>query len=479
MAARPTRRAWCFVAAIVLIAPVAAHAQSQHEAAALKEEIRKLQALVRQQQMTLEQLQQRLDAMESKQSASLAPPAETPTPVADTGVPQQAPASRIHRPPSALPGTEEPPSEGYVRLGDSGNYLKLDVVAQLDLMFDDKLLPDQDLFIPANIPVQGDPFFDSDMQGNLSARQSLVRMDFRRDTPLGLMKVVYKNNFFGDGQEMGYNLQSLYGELEARNYSLLAGYHLSAFTDIDVFPNTLDYEGPNSFTFKYTPQIRWTPTLLRHGDGRLTLPVSLEKPDADIAVFGDYAPYSRFPDVVLGLRYETPDWHVQWANLFRDLAVQSALDARTRTTEAYATQITFAAGIFGDDSVQGWASFGKGYANFLQDITGFGLDAAFNTSLELEATDAYAWGLGFTHNWNDTMSSSASYGFLELDPDANVLIDPASPASTQYASFNFAWQFSERAMLGAEWLWGRKEDLSDATGEAQRVQMTLRYDLNP
>jgi hypothetical protein len=317
------------------------------------------------------------------------------------------------------------------------------------------------------------------MQSNLSARQSIVRMDFRRDTPLGLLKVVYKNNFFGDGQDMGFNLQSLYGELEAQDYSIIAGYALSAFTDIDVFPNTLDYEGPNSFTFKFTPQIRWTPTLWHHGEGRLTLPISLEKPNADIAILGDYAPYSRWPDLVLGLRYETPDWHVQWSNLFRDLAVQSAVDDRTRTTEAYATQLTFAAAVFGEDSVQGWGSWGKGYANFLQDITGFGLDAAFNTALELEATDAWAYGFGFTHNWNDTTSSSASYGYLRIDPDANVFIDPTLPESTQYASINLAWQFSERAMLGAEWLWGRKQDLAGATGEAQRLQMTFRYDLNP
>ncbi|NUS60291.1 MAG: hypothetical protein HOQ01_05035, partial [Lysobacter sp.] len=480
--------------AALAIAPGLVRAQSQSPSkdattTELKDEITRLQSQLREQEALLQSLQQRLEAVEAtrlpQQDATTPTPTPTPTStppptsVASTDAEQHAPTSRIHRPPSALPAVEEPPTEGYVRLGDSGNLLKLDVVAQLDMMFDDKLLPDQDLFIPANIPVQGDPFFDSDMQSNLSARQSIVRMDFRRDTPLGVLKVVYKNNFFGDGQDMGFNLQALYGELEAPHYTLLAGYHLSAFTDIDVFPNTLDYEGPNSFTFKYTPQVRWSPTLWRSGESQLTLPLSVEKPDADIAVIGDYAPYSRWPDLVIGLRYATPDWHVQWANLLRDLAVQSAIDDRTRTTEAYATQLTFAAAIFGDDSVQGWASWGKGYANFLQDITGFGLDAAFNTSLELEATDAYAWGMGYTHSWNDTMSSSASYGFLRLNPDANVLIDPASPESTYYASLNFAWQFSERAMLGAEWLWGRKEDLAGATGEAQRLQMTLRYDLNP
>jgi hypothetical protein len=472
------------LALAAVLAPCLASAQSKEATTAeLKEQIAKMQEQLRQQQAAMQEMQQRLSGLETKeaeQAAAPPPVAAQAQPVTAADIPQQEPASRIHKPPSALAGVEEPPPEGYVRLGNTGNLLKLDVVAQLDMMFDNKITPYPDLFIPAGIPVRGAPFYDSDNQSNLSAKQSVVRMDFRRDTPLGLLKVVYKNNFFGfGGPDMDYNLQYLYGELEAKNYSIIAGYFLSAFTDISVFPNTLDYEGPNSFTFKYTPQVRYTPVLWRHGEGRLTLPMSLEKPNADIAVLGDYEPYSRWPDLTLGLRYETPDWHLQWVNLFRDLSVQSAGDDRTRTTEAYATQLTFAAGVFGDDSVQGWASWGKGYANFLQDITGFGLDAAFNTSFELEAIDAYGYGLGYTHAWSDTLSSSASYGYLKIDPDFNLFLDPSLPESTQYASLNLAWQFSDRAMMGAEWLWGHNRDLTGASGEAQRLQMTFRYDLNP
>ena len=504
-AACTERSRWPLVAALAgaiaasLCAPDAL-AQSS-ETAQLRAELAKMQQQMQAQQAAMERMRQRLDELESADARRAAAEPVTPAAPIPPSVPAPAthvetaqaqasraqPAvqgveapSRIVEPPSAMPGAHDPAPEGYVALGDSGNFVKLDVVAQVDMMVDNKFLGYQDLFIPASIPVTGAPFHDSDTRTTLSGKQSVVRMDFMRDTPYGVMKVVYKNNFFGfGGPDMDYNLQYLYGELENKRFSLLAGYYMSAFTDIDVFPNTLDYEGPNSFTFKYTPQIRYTPVLYRHGEARLTLPVSLEKPNADIAVLGDYQPYSRWPDATLGLRYETPDWHVQWANLVRDLAVQSASDDATRTTEAYATQFTFAAGVFGDDSVQGWASFGKGYANFLQDITGFGLDAAFNPSLQLEAIDAEGYGAGYTHTWREGLTSSASYGYLKIDPDANLFIDPSLPENTSYASLNLAWQFSERAMMGAELLWGRLEDLSGASGEAKRVQFSFRYDLNP
>lgn len=470
------------------LSTVPAYAQSS-ETAQLKAELAKMQQQLTQQQNSMEQMRKRIEELESADAARTAAtttttPATTTRPAAAAAVAAEVPAveapSRITQPPSAMPGVQEPAPEGYIALGDSGNFLKLDVVAQVDMMVDDKFMGYQDLFIPASIPVTGAPFHDSDTRSTLSGKQSVVRMDFMRNTPYGVMKVVYKNNFFGfGGPDMDYNLQYLYGQLENKNYSVLAGYYLSGFTDISVFPNTLDYEGPNSFTFKYAPQIRYTPVLYRQGEARLTLPMSLEKPNADIAVIGDYQPYSRWPDVTLGLRWETPDWHIQWANVFRDLATQSAIDDATRTTEAYATQLTFAAGVFEDDSIQGWASMGKGYANFLQDITGFGLDAAFTPGLELEAIDAEGYGVGYTHTWREGLSSSASYGYLKIDPDDDLLIDPSLPESTNYASLNLAWQFSERAMLGGELLWGRLEDLAGESGEAKRVQVSFRYDLNP
>ena len=36
------------------------------------------------------------------------------------------------------------------------------------------------------------------------------------------------------------------------------------------------------------------------------------------------------------------------------------------------------------------------------------------------------------------------------------------------------WKFSERAMVGAEWLLGHKRTLAGDTGDAQRIQMTFR-----
>jgi hypothetical protein len=469
-----------------------AFAQSSDSSDDLKAQITQMRQQMQAQQQVMQKMQQRLDELEAKEAshdqaaavAPTAPPAvpsmQQPAPLIAAATAPQPSTPPPYRPPSAMAGVAEPLPEGYVRLGDTGNMLKLDLVAQLDTMIDNTYMGSQDLFVPSSIPTRGQPFYGSGWRTNLSARQSIFRMDFRRDTDYGTLKVVYKNNFFGSGTgDMPYNLQFFYGELDNEHYTLLAGYNISAFTDIDVFPNTLDYEGPNSFTFKYGPQLRFSPVLYKSADSKLTLPMSIEKPNADITAANGYTPYSRRADFTAGLRWETPDWHVQWANLLRDLGMQNATTGATQRTSAYATQLTGSTKLFTRDSAQGWVSSGRGYANFLQDISGLGLDAAFNPQGDLRAIRARGWGVGYTHGWTDDLSSSASYGYLRISPNSNLLIDQDLPKSTKFASLNLAWQFSQRAMLGIEYLWGQNIALTDLRGQGQRLQTTLRYDLNP
>jgi hypothetical protein len=480
--------AGCF--AMALAQPVLA--QSNDSTSELKAEITQMRQQMQAQQDVIRKMQQRLDELEAKEASQekaastatakpAAPsPTPTPTPLLTPAAAPATVASSGYRPPSAPAGVSEPMPEGYVRLGDTGSLLKIDLVAQLDTMIDNKYMGSRDAFLPSSIPVQGQPFYNTGWRTNLSARQSLFRMDFRRESDYGTVKVVYKNNFFGSGSgDMPYNLQFFYGELDNERFTLLAGYNISAFTDIAVFPNTLDFEGPNSFTFKYGPQLRFSPYLYKSSAGALTLPMSIEKPNADIAVANGYAPYSRRADFTLGLRWEAPNWHVQWANLLRDLGVQNGTTGTAKHASGYATQLTGSSKLFERDSVQAWGSYGKGYANFLQDISGLGLDAAFNTSGDLKAIKARGYGAGYTHGWTDTLSSSLAYGYLRISPSSNMLIENTLPRRTEFASVNLAWQFTQRTMLGIEYLWGQNMDLTNARGEGQRVQTSLRYDLNP
>ena len=100
----------------------------------------------------------------------------------------------------------------------------------------------------------------------------------------------------------------------------LAGQTYSVFMDGDVFPNTLEYWGPNGMVFYRNVQLRWTPM-----PGDSSLAFALERPGAT----GDSGKYSDrielqnikghfpYPDFTAHYRYGEKWGHVQLAGIVR------------------------------------------------------------------------------------------------------------------------------------------------------------------
>ena len=116
---------------------------------------------------------------------------------------------------------------------------------------------------------------------------------------MGELKTTFEFEMFGVGADAGQTtirLRHAYGELGKWG----AGQYWSPFMDIDVFPNTLEYWGPNGMAFFRNVQFRYMPI---QGDTRLT--IALERPgaSADQGVFGDrfdfsdVVPHFPLPDV--------------------------------------------------------------------------------------------------------------------------------------------------------------------------------------
>ena len=87
-----------------------------------------------------------------------------------------------------------------------------------------------------------------------------TRFGVKTSTPTGLgdLKTVFEFELFGTGVDAGqttFRLRHAYGELGHFG----AGQTWSPFMDIDVFPNSLEYWGPNGMVFFRNLQARWTP----------------------------------------------------------------------------------------------------------------------------------------------------------------------------------------------------------------------------
>src|SRR6185436_19721165 len=89
-------------------------------------------------------------------------------------------------------------------------------------------------------------------------RQSRLGVKGYIPTEWGEIKTTFEFELFGTGVDAGqttFRLRHAYGELEAFG----AGQTWSPFMDIDVFPNSLEYWGPNGMVFYRNVQLRWMP----------------------------------------------------------------------------------------------------------------------------------------------------------------------------------------------------------------------------
>jgi hypothetical protein len=91
-----------------------------------------------------------------------------------------------------------------------------------------------------------------------SVRQSRLGVSTQTPTALGDLKTLIEFELFGVGDDAGqttFRLRHAWGELGQFG----AGQYWSAFMDIDVFPNSIEYWGPNAMVFYRNVQARWTP----------------------------------------------------------------------------------------------------------------------------------------------------------------------------------------------------------------------------
>src|SRR5579862_7156452 len=161
--------------------------------------------------------------------------------------------------------------------------------------------------------------FGPDGSTFFGVRQTRFGVKSFTPTPVGDLKTIFEFELFGTGVDAGqttFRLRHAWGELGHFG----GGQTWSPFMDIDVFPNSLEYWGPNGMVFFRNVQVRWTPIR----SNKTEVMVALERPgaSADQGVYSDriellnVKPRFNLPNVT-GHARMTRSWgYIQAAGLF-------------------------------------------------------------------------------------------------------------------------------------------------------------------
>jgi hypothetical protein len=326
--------------------------------------------------------------------------------------------------------------------------------------------------------------FGPDGKTYFGVRQTRFGVKSFTPTPFGDLKTIFEFELFGTGVNAGqttFRLRHAYGELGHFG----AGQTWSAFMDIDVFPNSLEYWGPNGMVFFRNVQVRWTPI---QGDSNVV--IALERPgaSADQGIYADrvelvgVVPQFKWPDVTGHARLARKWGYVQVGAIFRKIAwVDTNAGPINLSGTAYGWGVNVSSNLnFTKNDVGKFqVVYGDGIENYMNDApVDIGIKNNFSnpvtpilgTSLPVLGVVAF-----LDHTWSRRFTSSMGYSLVNITNSEAQL--PSAFHQGDYALANLLYHPLKNVTMGSEFQFGRRVNFSDGFNvNDYRIQVSFKYD---
>jgi hypothetical protein len=375
-------------------------------------------------------------------------------------------------------GDKPAPKDDAARLEVSGK-------VQLDLIYDFKSVDPawNTTLRPSKIPINcpgptGTPDAGCGKDGEtvFSVRQTAISFKGFVPTQAGQLKTDLSLDLFNvGGANTGFRLLHAWAEMGAFG----VGQYETLFMNIDLFPNTLDYWGPNGMIFVRNPQVRYTP----YKTDSARLAVSLEAPFAavdtgkvsvaDANLGANIVGWTKYPDIV-GKYSMNGSWgFFDLGALLRSVGYKTTITPDGNPSGRNLGWGLTADGqinVFDKDRVVTQVTYGEGISSYFNDG---GVDLAPDGSLHAQTVKSVGVMLYYDHYWSGKWASSIGYSQHHQQNADGQLFNAFKTG--QYASTNLLYTPAKNVMWGVEFLWGKKEQKDGESANDTRVQFTGQF----
>lgn len=311
---------------------------------------------------------------------------------------------------------------------------------------------------------------------------SQFRMDMTNSTLF--LKLVGTSRLLGDfevftsanwrGSGLGLQLQNAYMSTKYLKF----GYSTGNFMDLSAVPATIDYGGPCGMTFYRTTQV-----LLRYGfDFGLSMGIAVEAPHVQVAENPSVAAAAqKVPDIPVYIQYNLFNDvrnHIRLGAIMRDISYTNKLTSADHDNVGWGAQASILA-TMGPVQLTGQFTVGEGIGSLVNNISNVGVDVVPDPTTPGKAMmlESETWYAGLQYNFSKKCFASATFsqtvlrsrkGFAEANPGAY--------RKGQYLAANFFYNVTDNMQLGVEYLHGWRMDFDDKTYNANRINLSARYD---
>lgn len=258
---------------------------------------------------------------------------------------------------------------------------------------------------------------------------------------------------------------------------LTIGQTTTTFVDLNVGPNTIDFQGPNSYTYNRTALIRykydfnksWTVALAAE------MPIVSGTPATHATIIPQ-----RVPDIPAYVQY---NWnggksHVRASGIVRTMFYHDDVVQNTYASMGWGAQLSANIAVCRHLNLYGMALYGKGISNYMQDLNGNGMDLVSDPHKagQLTTLPAFGWLAGAQLNLTPKWQMNLCYSQVNLwDKTGYLSAVPEAYRFSQYFVTNLFYNILPSLQVGVEYLYGTRYDVGGSMGKANRAQMALQF----
>jgi hypothetical protein len=348
---------------------------------------------------------------------------------------------------------------------------------QEDPSWTDVLRPTKLPSVPNEFGPNGQAFF--------SVKQTRFGTKTSTPTSFGDLKTIFEFELFGTGVDAGqttFRLRHAWGEMGHFG----AGQTWSPFMDPNVFPNSIEYWGPNGMVFFRNVQFRWTPIKTAHN----TFMIAAERPgaSADQGVYSgrielsNISPQFILPDFSMQGHFDRKWGYFQIASMFRRIAWVDNIATPTHNLSgsAFGWGINASSNLKFGEKTTGRLQlvYGHGIQNYMNDApVDIGVQNNFSNpvtpikGVPLPILGAVAF---VDHNWSPKFSSTLGGSMVNIwNSDAESTSDFHQG---YYALTNLLYYPIKNVMAGGEFQYGRRVNFANGYNfNDYRLQFSFKY----
>ncbi len=322
----------------------------------------------------------------------------------------------------------------------------------------------RDFHIPGATPIGGTGTTATDM----TAQASRIFIAGDRDIDGNKVSGYFEMDFLGSlqGDE---RVSSSFSPRLRRAYidvnGLRVGQEWSTFQNTSAIPESASFLTlSDGMVFMRQAQIRYTSGnwqfALENGDTTVT-PVGGGRVEADS---------NTLPDAVIRYNHTGDFGNVSFSGLARQLRYEAA--GIEEQTMGYALSVAGKLNVGGGDDVRFSLTGGEGLGRYI------GLNAANAAAVnpltgELEAIPSYGGLIAWRHPFGETARLNLGYSGLFIDNPSYVASTMTQSVQSVYGAV--LWDIAPRVTMGAELLFGQRENEAGNSGDISRFTFSTKY----